>query len=317
MGQALDILGVGISAVDDLLYINDVPAVNAKYPVQDSARSGGGLAAVAMVAAARLGARAAYVARFDGGELSAYMTGILKEQGVITDRILRDPQGQPYHSIIVVDKATGSRTIFYDCRKFKQPTVADISEDVIRSAKVFFMDFLAEPVPVELARKVKHAGVPIVADVEGRHPNVGALLELIDYLVVSEEFAQWKTGQQDLKAACAELARGPRKATVVTAGANGCWWTDAATKAPAHVPAFKINPIDTTGCGDTYHGAFAYGVAKGFTLEETVVLASACGALKATGRGWTAMPTKQSLETFLRDREPHHRAIHSILHKLG
>jgi sugar/nucleoside kinase (ribokinase family) len=129
---ALDILGVGISAVDDVLYVNETPAVNAKYPVQDAARSGGGLAAVAMVAAARLGAKAAYVARFDGGDLSEYMTRIMREQGVVTDTVIKDPHGQPYHSIIVVDKATGSRTIFYDCRKFKQPTAADVGEGLIR-----------------------------------------------------------------------------------------------------------------------------------------------------------------------------------------
>jgi sugar/nucleoside kinase (ribokinase family) len=182
---------------------------------------------------------------------------------------------------------------------------------------VFFMDFLAEPVPVELARKVKAAGVPIVADVEGRHSGVGELCELIDYLVVSEEFAQWVSGERDLKAACAKLAQCPRKATVVTAGANGCWWTDSPGWPPVHVPAFKIDAVDTTGCGDTYHGAFAFGVAKNFSVEETVVLASACGALKATGRGWSAMPTRESLGAFLRERKGHHPAVSGVLAKLG
>lgn len=315
MDSPIDILGVGISAVDDVLYINDSPQPNAKYPVEDAARAGGGLAAVAMVAAARLGARAAYVARFDDGDLSAYMTRVMAEQGVITDTIIADPAAQPYHSIIVVDRATGSRTIFYDCRKFRQPTAGDISDALIARTKVFFLDFLAPPVPVDLARKAKAAGVPIVADIEGRHAGVEELLPEIDYLVVSEEFAQWHTGKQALKEACAELAKAQRAATVVTAGAAGCWWT-AGGGDPVHMPAFPIKCVDTTGCGDTYHGAFAWAVARGFSVEETVVIASACGAIKATGRGWASIPTRPMLAQFLQDRQPHHPAIARILAQL-
>jgi len=318
--KSLDILGVGISAVDDLTYIDEVPQVNFKYPVRDKTRNGGGLTATAMAAAARLGGKVAYTARFNNGDLSNFMTGLFNEYGVKTEHIIHDPAGKPYHSVIVVDKATGSRTIFYDCRDFKQPTAADLADDVIASAKVFFMDFLAEPVPVELARKVRKLGVPIVADIEGRSPGVDALLHEIDYVVVSEEFAQWKSGEKDLATACAALAKagGPnRKATVVTGGAAGCWYATSNNGPVTHQPAFKVIATDTNGCGDTYHGAFAYAISQGWSVTEAVLLASAAGAIKASGRGgWPALPTRAQAKTFLQQRQAEHPAIAGLAAKL-
>jgi sulfofructose kinase len=318
MAATLDILAVGIAAVDDILYIDDAPTLNGKYPVRNTTRHAGGLAATAMAAAARLGGAVSYVARLDAGELSRFMTTSCIDYGVQTRHMIRDPAAQPYHSVIVVDAATGSRTIFYDCRNFQQPQPADLADDLIRSAKLFFLDFLAEPVPLELARKVRRLGVPIVADIEGRSGAVGALLELVDYLVVSEEFAQWKTGQRDLAQACARLAAHPRKATVVTAGAQGCYWTDSPARPVTHQPAFPVLTTDTTGCGDTYHGAFAYALSQNWTVQEAILLASACGALKASGQGgWPALPTRAAAKDFLAARQATHPAIAPLVAKLA
>lgn len=318
MPATLDLLAVGIAAVDDVLYIDDAPTLNGKYPVRNTTRHAGGLAATAMAAAARLGGAVSYVARFDEGELSRFMTALCTDYGVQTHHMIRDPAARPYHSVIVVDAATGSRTIFYDCRDFKQPLAADLTDQLIRSAKIFFLDFLAEPVPLDLARKVHRLDVPIVADVEGRSGDVGALLELVDYLVVSEEFAQWKTGQRNLAEACAHLAATPRKATVVTAGAQGCYWTDSPTRPVTHQPAFSVLTTDTTGCGDTYHGAFAYAISQNWTVEEAILLASACGALKASGQGgWPALPTRAAARDFLAARQTTHPAIAPLVAKLA
>ena len=128
MAARLDILAVGISAVDDIVYIDEAPQLNGKHAVCKSTRHAGGLAATAMAAAARLGGAVSYVARFDEGELSRFMTRRFDEFGVRTDGLIRDPQGEPYHSVSGVDAATGSRTIFYDCRNFRQPTAADLSD---------------------------------------------------------------------------------------------------------------------------------------------------------------------------------------------
>ena len=55
--------GLGVTAVDDLLYVDHFPRPDTKIPVRETRRQGGGLAATALVAAARQGARAAYCGR--------------------------------------------------------------------------------------------------------------------------------------------------------------------------------------------------------------------------------------------------------------
>lgn len=52
-----------------------------------------------------------------------------------------------------------------------------------------------------------------------------------------------------------------------------------------HQPAFPVEVIDTTGCGDVFHGAYAAALAWGDSLPKRVVLASATAAIKATRRG--------------------------------
>ena len=79
-----------------------------------------------------------------------------------------------------------------------------------------------------------------------------------------------------------------------------CWYAAAGVPVE-HVPALKVDVVDTTGCGDVFHGAYAAGLAAGLPLAERVRLASAAAALKATRAGGQAgIPTRRTVEAFLR-----------------
>ncbi len=302
--KTCDVLGVGIAAVDDLLTVDKYPPANVKVPVLAATRHGGGPACTAMAAVAALGGRAVFVARLGEDELSLHIRRILAARGVNLSYMISDPAGRPYHSRIVIDRSTGERTIFYDNRFFEPISAADLPDGLLAASRVLLLDFLCEPAPVDLAKKARHAGVPVIIDMEGRSPHAVQLLEQVDHLVAPEEFAQWFTGERDLFAACARLAKKNRAATVVTAGAAGCWWTDSPDRPPTHLPAFPVEAVDTTGCGDTYHGAYALAIARGFCVPQAVLFAAACGALKACGRGggWDALPTSRQVCELLRQR---------------
>lgn len=67
-----------------------------------------------------------------------------------------------------------------------------------------------------------------------------------------------------------------------------------------HQPAFKVRAVDTTGCGDVFHGAYAAALALGVTLSERVRLATAAAALKATQPGGQrGIPTRNQVDEFL------------------
>ena len=92
---------------------------------------------------------------------------------------------------------------------------------------------------------------------------------------------------------------------VITDGDQGCWTLAADDLAQvAHQPAFQVDVIDTTGCGDVFHGAYAAGLVRGLGVAERVRLAAAAAALKATRPGGQAgAPTQAEVEQFLSQAE--------------
>lgn len=320
MNKKYDVLGAGISAVDDLFYIEEYPPIDCKVPVSASTRQGGGPACTAIAAAGTLGGRAAYTARFGDNELSAYVVSALGRRGVDTSPIVPDPAGGPYHSIIVVDNA-GRRNVFYDPSLYTVVSPDDVSEALIQSAAIFLIDHITEPSLLPLAEKVHRLGVPILGDIEGISESSMSLAALADYLIVPKAFAAWASGCSHPRDACAFLARTQRLATIVTDGAEGCYLSTKTEAAIRHFPAFRVEVFDTNGCGDTFHGAFALAAARHLTVEESITFASAAAALKAMAgggqrRGWKALPTLAEVAQFLRAelKEPE-RSL--LLHKIG
>jgi sulfofructose kinase len=70
------------------------------------------------------------------------------------------------------------------------------------------------------------------------------------------------------------------------------------------LPAYQVDVVDTTGCGDTFHGAFALALARKQSVIEAARFASAAAALCATQLGGRAgIPTSEQLEQFLSKHE--------------
>ncbi len=314
MNKRYDVVGAGIAAVDDLIYVSEYPPIDCKIPVHGSIRQGGGPACTAMAAAGSLGGRAAYAARFGDNELSRFIASALERRGVDISHIVHDPSGGPYHSVIVVDGG-GHRNVFYDPALYRVVTPDDLPETLIQSAMLVLLDHITEPSLTSVAEKVRKLGVPVLGDIEGRSDSAVKLAALTDYLIVPKAWAAWASGAPDPREACAFLARTERLATVVTDGAAGCHFSTGADPAVRHFPAFKVEAFDTNGCGDTFHGAFALAVARDVAVEDAIVFASGAAALKAMAaggqrRGWDALPRLDEVLRFLQatysepDRSP-------------
>lgn len=258
MTNQYDVLGIGVAAVDDLCYVPAFPPVDCKIPVFSSTRQGGGPACTAIAAAGSLGARAAYIARFGDNDLSAFIKSALERHGVDISHIVHDPRGGPYHSFIVVD-GSGHRNVFYDPALYTLVGPDDLADSLIQSASLILLDHITEPSLVPLAKKIHKLGVPILEDIEGRTESSLTLAALSDYLILPKAFAAWASGTQDPLDSCTFLARTQRLATIMTAGVEGCYLKTRTDMAVRHFPAFNVVAFDTNGCGDTFHGAFAFG----------------------------------------------------------
>ena len=305
---SFDVLGLGAVAVDDLLHVDEYPPAESKARVRRRLRQCGGLTGTALVAAARLGARCAYAGVLGHDALSQFVIENFAREGIDTDCSVRRDDACPAHSTIVVGRAGNTRTIFASVDGAIGADPSRPAEELIRAARTLLIDHHGLEGTIRAARIAREAGVGVVADLE-RDPGgpFAELLELVDHLVISECFARQLTGTDDPASAAEALAGPHREAVVVTCGESGCWYLAGrpghSPQRPRHLPAFPVRAVDTTGCGDVFHGAYAAALTKGQNLHQRVVLASAAAALKATRPGGQGgCPSGAAVREFLQNR---------------
>ena len=298
--KKFDVLGLGAVAVDDFIEVESYPGPDTKVQVVGRQRHCGGLTAIALIAAARLGGKCAYAGVLGQEELSRFVLDCMKREKIDVSWVRHRTSARPVHSNIIVDKRRVTRTVFYDLKHVFGAGV-DVAVKPLLSCRVLFVDNLGVPGMIRAARVARQAGIPVVADFENAgHQRFPELLSLVDHLIISREFATALTGSRSPQKAVRALARPERELTVVTCGAEGCWYWARGWKAPKHQRAFRVQAADTTGCGDVFHGAYAFGLARQLPLEERLRLAAAAAALKASrGGGLDGIPYLRSVRRFL------------------
>jgi sulfofructose kinase len=304
-GERFDVLGLGAVAIDDLLFVASYPPADSKARVLGRARHCGGLTGTALVAAARLGSRCAYAGVLGEDGLSELAVDNFVRAGIDVSALRRRSGVGPILSTVLIGREDATRTVLSDRNGFDGPDPDWPPPAFIRAARVLFVDHLGIPGMIRAARIARAAGNAVVADFErSPPPDFPALLDLVDHLIVGRSFAAQLTGESDPVAAARALWHAGRSAVVVTGGALGCWAIDGPEGTPLHEqPAFPVAVVDTTGCGDVFHGAYASALARGESLADRLRLAGAAAALKATRPGGQAgIPDRAAVSAFLRSQ---------------
>jgi sulfofructose kinase len=304
--ERIDVLGLGAVAVDDLLYLAEYPKPDSKMAILRQERHAGGLAGTALVAARRMGRSCAYAGTLGGCELSRFILDGFAAEGISVRHVVQRPGTRPFHSTILVDTASTTRTILYNEENVIGADPEEPSETVIREARVLLVDHVGLPGMVRAARIAREAGIPVVADLEREKGGLfGELLRLADHLILPFEFARKVTAAQDAPAIVRALWTDARSTVVVTKGAEGAWYLSAEEPGRVwHQPGFRVREVDTTGCGDVFHGAYAAFLSEGRGAEERIRCASAVAALKAThAGGQKGIPQRAEAEAFFREHE--------------
>jgi sugar/nucleoside kinase (ribokinase family) len=299
---AFDILGLGCAAVDEILQVDRYPPADAKIAVRSRQRHCGGLCATALVAAARLGATCAYAGTLGQDDDSEFVLRTLEGEGIDTRQVIRRTGAGPVRSVIIVDAERRTRNIFYDASTVCGADAKWPPQEMVLSARVLLVDRFGVPGMIRAARLARDAGIPVIGDFEtARQPRLDELVELTDHLILSEAFACEMARTPSLRAAAGRLWGQGRSAVVITCGEGGGWCYEGPPNKPKPFSAFQVRVVDTTGCGDVFHGAYAAALAKGVSLEDRLRFASAAAALKATRSGGQAgAPTQAALKRFLR-----------------
>ena len=298
-----DVLGFGVVAVDDLIYVDRYPPPDTKIPMRGQRREGGGLTGTALVAAARLGAKTAYGGVLGDDELSHFTIRALEREGVDCTLALHQAGARPYYAIIIVDQATGQRTIFYSSDGAVKRRPDQVTDELITSCRVLFVDYAMADGGLRAVQLARARGIPVVGDIEQETaPCVEEMMPLIDHLIVGVEMARRVTGETQPDRMVRALSRSDRACCVVTAGEQGCWYSEYGGPV-LHFPAFQVQVVDTTGCGDVFHGAYAACIAWGESVSRAVQIATAAASIKATQPGGrTGIPDLSATKRFLGER---------------
>ena len=280
-----DVLALGAVAVDTLLYVDAYPAPDRKISVHHSVRQCGGLSATALIAAARLGASCAYAGLLGFDADSDFVTQAMRAEGIDLSHAALEEGAGPVRSAIIVGAQGNTRNIFTEHPARTGAHESLPTETLIRSARVLHVDHIGIPGMIRAARIARDAGVPVVSDLErDEFPGVDELFGLVDHLISSEDFALRRTGAADPAAACRALWTPARRVVVVTTGAQGCVYTTNGEDVLSQ-PALAVSVVDTTGCGDVFHGAYCAALARHLPLDECIRIAAVAASLKATKPG--------------------------------
>ena len=293
-GFCVDVLCVGIGCFDLVFTVDHHPYPDDKCFASSLLSCGGGPAANAAVTAARLGytsAFAGYLGNDMYGEKHMHEFG---QEGVITDLIIRGDKPTPLSAVLV--KPDGTRTIvnYGGNMDYLEADAVDFTRC---NPKVILFDGHQPHISSRLAEYAKKQSIPLVLDAGSLNAGTRTLSPVVDYLVASGKFARQFTSLTDELSALKRLSD-VAPSVVITLGDKGLVWQSK--KTAGRLEAFSVDAVDTTGAGDTFHGAFAAGVSAGLPWEELLRYAGAAGALCCTKYGArTGIPTKQELKNFL------------------
>ena len=299
MDQRFDVLGLGSTSVDEILFVQSFPAPDTKTRVIRWERRCGGLTGTALVTAARLGASCGYAGRLGLDDNSRLVEENFAREGIDTAHVPRAGENSVVASTIVVALDGGTRNVFSRASGLTGAHDHLPSERVIRNSRALFVDHHGVKGAIRACRVARAAGIPVVADLErADDPDFLELLAAVDHLVVSEKFAGRLTGAQSAAEAVRGLWQPQRTAVVVTCGARGCWFSESGVT----VSRFKAPEVDarnTAGCGDVFHGAYVAGLAFGADMMQRLELASAAAALYASRASEHGIPRRSEVAQFL------------------
>ena len=297
-----DVIGIGACAVDYLGIVSEFPQPDTKSKMKKLIRQGGGPVATALVALARLGASVSYLGKFGSDELSSFaLDGFVKE-GVDISHVIKEEGSGPLFAFVVVDEKSGERTIWWTDEQVREINADQLEKEFIASAKFLLIDDYQFGAALAGGRIAREEGVQVVLDAERpENPDMNELLQVTDILIAPEEFALGFIGGKDVESSAETLlSLGPR-VVVVTLGVEGSFCKTV--EESFHQPAFQVNVVDTTGCGDVFHGGFTYGMLQGWPLKEVAEFASSVAALKCRALGGrAAAPTFSEVKEFLLKR---------------
>ncbi|BCX46850.1 ribokinase-like subgroup B protein [Haloferula helveola] len=291
-----EVIATGINVVDFLARPPADVVQGGKYETDELEVQGGGPASTAACVTAAFGHDTAFVARLGDDAISRLSRSQFEQAGILTDYLIDAPGERAGMSMVQIDRETGERTVFYNLRDYGWIRAEDIPGEAVAKAKLILVDGYDTTAALAILRAA--AGTPCrsIIDLEhGESEFVNECISLATDVVLPLHTARAVTGKdapEDTLHALAGLGTGQM---VVTDGEHGSW--ALTPDGVIHQPAFATEVIDTNGCGDAFHGAYAVGLLRGWPLALRMEFGAWVASRVATALGGrSGIPDQADIE---------------------
>jgi len=276
-GKEYDVVGFGLNCVDHLCVVPAYPGMDTKTEIQHYEKLPGGQVATTMMSLARLGCRIHYIGKTGDDApgrliLENFASASLDTSSV---RIVKNAPAQ--FAFIIVDNKSGERTIFWHRNQQLIFDKSELDREIICSGKILHLDGYDSRAAIYAASLCRERGIPVSIDLDCVVPDCGALINNVDFLIVSADFAREYTGIEDRVASFRALSSSFDGFPVMTSGSDGA--VAFVGNQCLAFPGIKVKAVDTTGAGDIFHAGFLYGLLQNWPLDRIMAFSNAAAGL--------------------------------------
>lgn len=292
------IVGVGYSCVDKICTVEDFPVEDSSTHIISKVTQGGGAVATALVAISRLGVRCAFIGNIGNDKVSDEVIQLFEADGVSTEYMVKRDDCHGLESYVMVNPANGSRTKFPE-RDYNPPIAWDSRlENAIRKAQILHLDGTHYENALNAAKIAKSHGVLVSLDgcsMQKDNEKNCALASMADILIMNSKYPLRVSEKDSYEEALLEMSTWGPRIVGCTLGEDGSRFV--INGKVRSFPSYKAQRVvDTTGCGDVFHGAFLNSYLSGMDLEHCIRFASITVSIKCNMPGGRAgIPNKEQV----------------------
>jgi sugar/nucleoside kinase (ribokinase family) len=286
-------IAMGVHVLDVLVRpVDAIPEGQGGQLVDEIRITAAGSAGGTALVLAKLGAEVRSAGATGTDAVGDMLLGLLERDGVDTSLLVRRDEVQTSASVLPI-RSTGERPAFHVVGANATYGPDDVPAEAIGAATHLHLggpEFMGGEAAAQILSRAREAGAVTSADIlapgdqaAGIVDWIGPAFEQLDYFLPNDEQVLGLTGESDLEAGCRALVQRGVGCVAATRGGDGVLVVDAVEA--QGVPAFEIEVVDTTGCGDAFSAGFLRGLSLGRSHTEAARLGSAAAALVAQGLG--------------------------------
>lgn len=329
----IDIVGIGASTLDRFIVVDHYPTGREVQQVVSSTTDGGGPVATALAVAGKYGARTAMIDSIGDDMVGRHILDDFEKYNVNTNAIQVERGAKSGVATILVKQSTGERAVFFERSTATEPDFLEVHKQLIEDAYILHINGRHRQLMRSAMAVAKEAGTIISLDggAQRYDEDMKAITEDSHIVIVARDYAEKYTGATNLEDACRIIHDRGALIAGVTDGANGSYFVWPNGTAYRCEPFPQKSIVDTTGAGDSFHGAFLANLAhiinhmKGqetistskshgasiravelikhcahSDLEKAAIFASAVASLNTQGIGGRSpLPTLQSVQELI------------------